>query len=181
MTNGRIPAVLATLTILALGSDPASTQRAPSKTLRFDEVHFAVSEPEKAVEWYRRTTGATPFKETGDPRVMFDGVRLIFKKVDNVKPSAGAALDHIGLSFANVDEAMKTLVAAGARVVQPARDVPGLYRTGTVEDPWGITLEIVQDPQHLGFHSVHLRAADPVATLRWYVEAFGGEPGNFKG
>src|SRR5207302_96703 len=101
--------------------------------------------------------------------------------VADVKPSSGAALDHVAISVADVDAKMKELSAAGARIIEAAHDVPGVYRTGTVQDPWGIAIEIVHDTDHLGFHSVHLRASEPVTTLRWYVEAFGGELGKFKG
>ena len=53
----------------------------------------------------------------------------------------------------------------------PVRDVSGLFKLGFIEDPWGTRIEVVQDPQKLGLHHVHLRAPDPDATLAWYKEA----------
>lgn len=35
-------------------------------------------------------------------------------------------------------------------------------------------IEIVQDSELLGFHHVHLRVADPAATLQWFNDRPGG-------
>jgi catechol 2,3-dioxygenase-like lactoylglutathione lyase family enzyme len=43
-----------------------------------------------------------------------------------------------------------------------------------VVDPWGVRLEIIEDPHHLGFHHIHLRSTDPEATLQSYLKLFGG-------
>ena len=39
----------------------------------------------------------------------------------------------------------------------------------------------MEDPETLGFHHVHLSAADPAATLKWYQNALGGTPASLKG
>src|SRR5947207_2319603 len=71
-------------------------------------------------------------------------------------------------------------VAAGGKVVTPARDVQGLFKLAFVEDPWGTRIEVVQDPEKLGLHHVHLRAPDPAAALAWYKEKFGGDTAKLK-
>ena len=71
--------------------------------------------------------------------------------------------------------------AAGATVTRPVSDVPGLFKLAFVVDPWGTTLELVEDEQHLGFHHVHLRAPNPQETLQWYEDTFGGVRMNLKG
>jgi len=48
-------------------------------------------------------------------------------------------------------------------------------------DPWGVKIEIVNDPQLRGFHHVHLRSTDPAASLTWYQQRFGGERTKYKG
>ncbi len=58
--------------------------------------------------------------------------------------------------------------------------VAGLFKLGFVIDPFGTRLEIVQDPAKLGLHHVHLRGADPNASLAWYVDKFGGTIGKMK-
>ena len=56
----------------------------------------------------------------------------------------------------------------------------GLFKLAFVEDPWGTRIEVVQDPEKLGLHHVHLRAPDPAATLAWYKEKFGGDTAKLK-
>ena len=81
-------------------------------------------------------------------------------------------LDHIHL---NVPDQ-----AAGVKVTTPVREVQGLFKLGFVEDPWGTRIEVVQDPDKLGLHHVHLRAPDTASVLAWYKERFGGENAKLK-
>ena len=144
-----------------------------------DHIHLNVPDQAKGVEWYQKTFGGKPMTEAPD-RLMFGDTRLIFLKNDKAQPSTGSALDHIGFSVADLDATLKDLEAAGAKIVNPARDVPGLFKLAFVDDPWGTRIEVVQDPEKLGLHHVHLRAPDPAATLAWYKEKFGGDTGKLK-
>jgi catechol 2,3-dioxygenase-like lactoylglutathione lyase family enzyme len=144
-----------------------------------DHIHLNVPDQPKAVEWYQKQFGGTPMSEAPD-RLMFGDTRLIFLKNDKGQPSSGSALDHLGFSVADLDAKMKEFEAAGVKIVNPARDVAGLFKLAFIEDPWGTRIEVVQDPEKLGLHHVHLRAPDPAATLGWYKAKFGGEAGKLK-
>jgi lactoylglutathione lyase len=161
---------------------PAGTAPAAMAMDTYDHVHFGVPDPLQAVEWYAKYMGGQPGPagEPGD-RLLFGKIRFIFLKTDNPLPSAGSAIDHIGFSFSDLDAKMKEFEAAGIKVVTPVREVPGLFKLGFIEDPWGAKIEVVQDPETLGFHHVHLRAPDPEATLQWYLDMFGGERTKLKG
>jgi catechol 2,3-dioxygenase-like lactoylglutathione lyase family enzyme len=144
-----------------------------------DHIHLNVPDQAKGVEWYQKHFGGKPTSEAPD-RLMFGDTRLIFLKNDHAQPSAGSALDHIGFSVPDLDAAMKEFEAAGVKIVNPARDVAGLFKLAFIEDPWGTRIEVVQDSDKLGLHHVHLRGPDPAATLAWYKDKFGGEPGKLK-
>ena len=144
-----------------------------------DHIHLGVPDQAKAVEWYRKFFGGQPMTEAPD-RVMLGETRLIFLRNEKAQPSTGSGLDHIGFSFADLDAKMKELEAAGIKVVTPVREVPGLFKLGFVEDPWGTRIEVVQDPEKLGLHHVHLRAPDPATALAWYVDKFGGRISRLK-
>ncbi len=145
----------------------------------FHNVHIRVPDPPKAGEWYVKSLGATAGRA---PQLIFFGKTLIeFIKDDAAKPSAGSVIDHIGLSYADLDAQMKVLSANGAKIVTPVRDVPGLFKLGFIEDPWGTKIEVVQDTEQLGFHHVHLSVPDPPSVLSWYQEMFGGERAKLKG
>jgi lactoylglutathione lyase len=145
-----------------------------------DHIHFAAPDQAKAVEWYRKHFGGQTTPEAPD-RLMFGETRVIFQKNEKPLPSMGSVLDHIGFSVGDLDAAVRGLSADGAKVVEPAREVAGLFKLAFVEDPWGTRLEIVQDSAKLGLHHVHLRAPDPAATLAWYVDKVGGTVGKLKG
>jgi catechol 2,3-dioxygenase-like lactoylglutathione lyase family enzyme len=144
-----------------------------------DHIHLNVPDQAKAVEWYQKYFGGAPMTEAPD-RLMFGDTRLIFLRNDKGQPSSGSALDHLGFSFADLDAKMKELEAAGVKVVTPVRDVAGLFKLGFVEDPWGTRIEVVQDAEKLGLHHVHLRAADPAATLAFYKDKFAGDAAKLK-
>jgi len=144
-----------------------------------DHIHLNVPDQAKGVEWYAKYFGGKPLSEAPD-RLMFGDTRLIFLRNDKGQPSAGSALDHIGFSVADLDAKMKEFEAAGVKIVNPVRDVAGLFKLAFIEDPWGTRIEVVQDSDKLGLHHVHLRGPDPVATLAWYKDKFGGETGKLK-
>jgi lactoylglutathione lyase len=174
----RLSALFVLTLFAAAGAAAPAGAQAP--TLPYDHVHLAVPDQAKAVEWYRKNLGGQLSGE-GKDRVTFGKTRFIFLKAEAALPSAGTAIDHIGFSFPDVDAKMKELEAAGIKVVAPVRSVPGLVKVGFIEDPWGVKIEVMQDPELVGFHHVHLRAPDPAASLAWYKERFGGESAKLKG
>ena len=145
----------------------------------FDQAHLGVPDPLGAAAWYRQYLGAT----AGDhnDRVMFGDTRVIFLKNDAPAPSHGSAIDHLALSFADVTARMKALEGSGARVVASVSEVPGLYTSAFIEDPWGARIEVVEDPGTIGFHHVHLQVPDLDRSRDWYIEKFGAKSGKFKG
>jgi catechol 2,3-dioxygenase-like lactoylglutathione lyase family enzyme len=155
----------------------ASAADSAVKTISLEDLHIRVTDTAKAGEWYVKYLGATP---TQSPhRVSFGRTLIIFGKGENPGPST--VIDHFGLSYPNLDAKMKELAAAGAKILTPAKDTPGLFKLGFIEDPFRVKIELVEDPDLLGFHHVHLRVPDPEATLKWYQDVFGGERGKLKG
>src|SRR5579864_2445081 len=129
-----------------------------TETLVFDHVHFGVPDPAKAVAWYAKYMGGQPGTEDEpNDRLLFGKTRFIFFKTDNPLPSTNSAIDHIGFSVADLDEKMKEFQAAGIKIVQPVAS-NGSVKYAYIEDPWGAKLEVVHDPETLGFHHVHLRS-----------------------
>jgi catechol 2,3-dioxygenase-like lactoylglutathione lyase family enzyme len=174
------PFATAMLSAVAVVTAFAGSAAAQTPTLPYDHIHLNVPDQAKAVEWYAKNFGGKPTAEAPD-RLMFSSTRLIFLKNANGQPSAGSAIDHIGFSFADLDAKMKELDAAGVKIVTPVRDVTGLFKLGFVEDPWGTRIEVVQDPELLGLHHIHLRAADPEEMFTWLLGKFGGERTKLKG
>ena len=142
-----------------------------TRTIPYDHIHLAVPDPDKAYEWYVTNLDGQQGENPG--RIMFEPftgrrplpVLLMFLKVPDAKPSDGGVIDSIGFSVADVAAKVKTLEAAGAKVLSPS----------VVVDPWGTKIELVNDVPGRGFHHVTLRVEDPDATIRWFASAFGGQ------
>jgi catechol 2,3-dioxygenase-like lactoylglutathione lyase family enzyme len=153
---------------------------AAAQALPYDHIHLNVPDPAAASAWYEKYFGGRRLTE-GPDRLMFGSSRLVFTKKADAKPSAGSAVDHLGFSFADLDTKMKELAAAGIKVVTSPREEPGLFKFAFVEDPWGTRIEVVQDPELLGLHHLHIRAANPEEVFSWLLAKFGGVRTKFKG
>jgi catechol 2,3-dioxygenase-like lactoylglutathione lyase family enzyme len=168
--------------VLAIAASFALTAlvTAQSPTLPYDHIHLNVPDPPVAANWYEKNFAGKRITEAPD-RLMFGSTRVMFLKLADAKPSAGSAVDHIGFSVADLDAKMKEFEAAGVKVVTPARDVQGLFKLAFVEDPWGARIEVVQDPELLGLHHVHMRGPDTEQVFTWLLDKFGGQRGQLKG
>jgi lactoylglutathione lyase len=169
---------------LALVTVGASSAAEPAtRATDYDNVHIRVLDPDKAAAWYVSALGArlsTP-PAAGTAQVRFGATVITITKGNAVQTSAGTLIDHIGLSFKDLDAAVRTAEAAGAKVTTTVRESPGIFKYAYIEDPWGVRIEMVEDAEHLGFHHVHLRVKDPDATLAWYQRQFGGERAKLRG
>jgi catechol 2,3-dioxygenase-like lactoylglutathione lyase family enzyme len=162
---------------LALG---VFARSAAAQTFPYDHIHLNVPDTMAATEWYQKYFGGRRIPEAPD-RLMFGSTRFLFIKKADAKPSSGGAIDHVAFSVADLDAKMKEFQAGGVKIVTPAHDVPGLYKTAIVEDPWGTRIEVVQDPERFGLHHVHLTAPDPNEVFTWLVAKFGGQRAKYKG
>jgi catechol 2,3-dioxygenase-like lactoylglutathione lyase family enzyme len=158
----------------------AAAGSSAAQTFPYDHLHLNVPDPAAAAAWYEKYFGAQRLKE-GPDRLKFGSTRFLFMKKSDAKPSSGSVVDHLGFSFPDLNAKMKEFEAAGIKIVTPIRDAPGLFKLAFVEDPWGTRIEVVQDPELLGLHHIHMRGPNPEEILGWMQAKFGGERGKLKG
>lgn len=156
------------------------TGAAMAQTFPYDHIHVNVPDATAAANWYEKYFGGRRITEAPN-RLMFGSTRFMFLPKADAKPSSGSAIDHVGFSVADLDAKMKEFEAGGVKIVTPARDIPGLFKIAFVEDPWGTRIEVVQDPELLGLHHLHLRGPDPDEIFTWLTAKFGGERTKLKG
>jgi catechol 2,3-dioxygenase-like lactoylglutathione lyase family enzyme len=150
-----------------------------AETLPYDHMHMVASDPAAAVQWYAKYMGGEDVGRAD--RLKFGDTWFIFMKKDAGFPgSSGSSVDHIGISFPDLDAKMKEFVAAGLKTTGEIKSL-GALKYGFVEDPWGTLVEVMQDPETLGFNHIHLVGPDPEGILDWYENAFGGTRAKFKG
>ena len=156
----------------------------------YHHVNITAPSPTEAVRWYTTHMDCQPVAERTEV-VNCQGVELEFVIQTTLGGTQGTGVNHIGFSFPDLAAKMAELEAvgvggAGVRLQRfedgaTFRDVPELFKLGFIFDPWGTRIELVEDPDRLGFHQVHLSATDPAATLAWYQQVLGGEPARLKG
>lgn len=174
---------MAVVGLCAAAAAPAAEQ---ARGAGFHHVQIISPSPSEATAWYARHLDCAPVPGRNDTAACH-GIELIFSAQPTMGSTQGTGVDHIAFSYADMAAKMAALEAVGVRGSgvrlqrfndgSTIRDVPGLNKQGFLFDPWGTRIELVQDPDRLGFHHVHLSAADPARTLAWYAEAFGGKPG----
>ncbi len=113
--------------------------------------------------------------------VMLGGTLVAFQQAESVQPSVGSVIDHYGISVPDIEAAMRKLEGSGAKILEPVREQPGLFKLAFFEDPFGAKVELVQDTEWPGFHHIHLMVEDPTETLAWYEKMVGGTREKLKG
>ena len=155
--------------------------RAQTKTiLPYDHIHLNEPAAEASQWWEKNIPGGRRITEAPN-RIMYGAVRLMFLGSQATGGSDGSVIEHIGFSVTDLDAKMRDLAAINTKVVEPVKQVPGLYKTAVVESPWGTRVQLVQDPELVGLHHVQLRAPDSEAVYAWLSDKFGGDRTRIKG
>jgi catechol 2,3-dioxygenase-like lactoylglutathione lyase family enzyme len=170
--------VIYSFVLIAGSGSLASAQTKPM--LPFDHIHLNEPAAEASVWWEKNIPGGRRIAEAPN-RIMYGAVRLMFLAARSSGGSQGSVFEHLGFSVADIDAKMNELAAINTKVIEPVKNVPGLYKTALIESPWGTQIQLVQDPELLGLHHVQLRLPDPEAAYSWYLDKFGGERTKIKG
>ena len=140
----------------------------------FDHVDVVASDLETGRAWYVKHFDGKAGARAD--HVWFGRTWMaVLLKSATAKPSSQGTIDHIAFSFPNLEAKVKELEAAGAKVVAPVRNVSGWFKSAIVDDPNGVRIELVDDPDSRGFHHVHMRLPDPDAGRKWFLRMLGGD------
>lgn len=147
----------------------------------YHHIHLNAPDPPEAARWYAAHLGGEAIKGGFFSPVRFGKITvLFFKAKPGFEGSVGSSVDHIGFAYKDLDAKLAELEKDGVKITAPAKKV-GPIKFAFIEDPWGTSIELVEDAQIDGLHHIHLAATDPQATLKWYHETFGGEMGKLAG
>jgi catechol 2,3-dioxygenase-like lactoylglutathione lyase family enzyme len=152
---------------------------AVAPTVPYDHIHLNAPGPAGS-QFYEKNFGGKRITEAPD-RLMYGSTRLMFLGRATNQPSAGSAVDHFAFSVPDIAAKMRELEANGVKIVEPVSEIPGLFKHAFVEDPFGTRIEVVQDPEYLGLHHVHLRGPNTEEIFTWLLAKFGGQRQKLKG
>jgi catechol 2,3-dioxygenase-like lactoylglutathione lyase family enzyme len=160
-------------------------QTASAAETALHHIHITTPSPLEAVAWYTRYLDCKPIPDRSDA-AKCGSVELLFVVQPSMGRSQDTGVDHISFSFADLAAKIAAFEKIGVRGGgvrfqrfedgSAIRDTPGWFKSGFLFDPWGTRIELVEDPQTLGFHHIHLNSVDPDATLKWYQSMLGGKP-----
>jgi len=160
------------LLLCALGCLLFSQARA--ETL-LNHIHLNVPDGQATAEWYQKLLGGEIRNFPPGPALQIGDILLMTQKskTDHVLPSKGGAIDHFAVSIANVGDKVSAARAMGATVLVPAGKRDG-KTTAMISDPWGTSVELLDDAAHRGIHHLHFATSDPDALQSWLLQIFGG-------
>ena len=125
-------------------ASPDTAQRAAFLGLR--TAKYTVRDLAEAREWYARVLGIRPyFDEPFYVGFNVGGYELGIvpdEHAESVRPESGLA--YWGVTSA--DSAFERLLSLGAVAVEPVEEVGGGIRVGTVRDPFGNLLGVIENP-----------------------------------
>src|SRR5262245_20670788 len=163
--------LLVAIGLFAAAAGPAAAQA--GATLPYDPLHLNEPAAEASAWWEAHIPGGRRIAEAPN-RIMYGSTRLMFLGATSTGGSQGSVIEHLGFAVADVDAKVRELTAANAKIIEPARDEPNLYRVALLENQWGTRIQLVQEPASVGLHHVQLRAPDPEAAYAWLLDKLGG-------
>ena len=157
----------------------------------YHHVHVTAPSPSEGVKWYTSRLDCQPVADRTDAVACAGGVNVVFVPQPTLGTTQGTGVNHISFSMPDVAAKMDELESLGVRgaAVRLQRypdgstwkAIPGWFKAGFIFDPWGTRIELLEDPEQVGFHHIHLSATDPAATLAWYRDVLGGEATTISG
>jgi predicted enzyme related to lactoylglutathione lyase len=127
-------------------TSPAADSAPRAAFLGLRTAKYTARDLPEAREWYARVLGIRPyFDEPFYVGFSVGGYELGIVPDENaaaVRPEAGLA--YWGVTSA--DSAFERLLSLGAVAVEPVEDVGGGIRVGTVRDPFGNLLGVIENP-----------------------------------
>lgn len=127
---------------IELQEDPSQTEDVMGY-----HVHFMTPDFEALMAWYVDVFGVVPFQRgTIATTANAPGMNLSFG--DSRTPrtgSQGAAIDHIGFEFKDLDAFARTLEEKGIEFDMAPRDIPSIgLKVAFITDPSGVYIELTQ-------------------------------------
>ena len=142
----------------------------------FTHAHMRVPDTTKSAEWHAEFFNRAIGPGGPGPNILFDNGHIGTMPNEGLAPpSQGGAIDHFGIAVADVAAAVAVAREMGATVKTEPQEGVTASVIAFIEDPWGVRMELLQDPEYLGINHIHMMSADPDATRDWFLQVFGGE------
>jgi catechol 2,3-dioxygenase-like lactoylglutathione lyase family enzyme len=165
------------LAALILWSMPAHAQLVEPNQIgvTMGHVHLVVQDVEAHKRFWIGVMGGTPVTNGPLELIQFPGVFIMLRQGKASGPPAGTIVNHFGFIVKDMPAALARWKAANL-TIEPTENPNEVYLVA----PDGIRLEVYGEPAlptPVSMNHIHYSAGDIPGIKRWYVEAFGANPG----
>jgi catechol 2,3-dioxygenase-like lactoylglutathione lyase family enzyme len=112
----------------------------------FHHVTLRVDDPDVTLRWFAYAFGGQRTKMGGRDALRYERTYLVVTKGEGAAPSQGRSIDHLGFGPLNMDADAAALKSKGVKFTTEPSAKPNQlgHRTGYVEAPGGIRIELVE-------------------------------------
>ncbi len=142
----------------------------------FTHMHMRVPDTQASAEWHAEFFDRVIGPGGPGPNVVYHNGTIGTMPNEGVAPpSDGSVIDHFGIAVPDVQAAVEKALEMGA-ILKTAPQVGVTAETiAFIEDPWGVRMELLEDPVYLGVNHIHMMSNDPDVMRDWFLQVFGGE------
>lgn len=142
----------------------------------FTHMHMRVPDTAESAAWHAEFFSRAIGPGGPGPNVVYDNGNIGTMPNEGLAlPSQGGVIDHFGIAVPDVHVAVAKAREMGATIKTEPQVGVTAEVIAFIEDPWGVRMELLQDPVYLGVNHIHMMANDPDAMRDWFLNLFGGE------
>jgi catechol 2,3-dioxygenase-like lactoylglutathione lyase family enzyme len=143
--------------------------------VRMGHIHLAVRDVDAQKQFWLSVMGGTLVKNGPLELIQFPGVFIMLRQAEPSGSPAGSIVEHFGFIVKDMPAALARWKAAGVKT-EPTENPNEVY----VLAPDGIRVEVYGEPAlptPVSMNHIHYYPQDIPAIKKWYVNAFGANPG----
>lgn len=162
------------LALCLIAAAPAAAQlgNPNAQGVALGHIHLNSADPDAAIKFWTDVIGASTYSHESLKGVSTQGVIILFTRKASTGPSAGTAIDHLGLTVPDIQPFVEKVAKSGYRSFQP---LPGGDKL-MVDGPDGVRIELIEDNAMyttLDFDHIDFHSTQPKEMQAWYAKAFG--------
>lgn len=166
-----------TIAAFLIAAAPAMAQPVPKngRTVTLAHIELNSADPDSAIAFWTDIIGTSTHSSGSLNGVGMIGALILFARRVPTGPSAGTAIDHLGLRVPDLQPFLERLAKSPYKSFQPNPGEDVLM----IDGPDGVRIELIADSSmyaSLQFDHIHFRTSKPSDTQAWYAKYFGARP-----
>jgi catechol 2,3-dioxygenase-like lactoylglutathione lyase family enzyme len=147
-----------------------------ARNVSMGHIHLNSADPDAAIAFWTDVIGASSYSHDSLKGVSLLGAIILFTRMPPTGPSAGSAIDRIGLTVPDLQPFIEKLAKTSYKSFQPGADGDRLM----IDGPDGVRIELTADSSMFAgmqFDRLCFNTTQPKEMQAWYAANFGARPG----